>query len=165
MLPFAPKTASQLSQILTTRRRTPDIPVEAPSHGSTREPSEEPSQKSPTPSSRQPSSLASSRTPSSRHKDTIEAKKRVAFEVDFARIGQEYSYGKRTHRSIKNSRVSWIYLHGMELASKENKDKHWICKLCYEAGKPKVLVASSTASASRHLLTHDLYPPGQRPIQ
>jgi hypothetical protein len=99
-----------------------------------------------------------------RHKDTIEAKKRVAFEIDFAWIGQDYSYGKRTHRSIKNSRVSWIYLHGMELASKENKDKHWTCKLCYEASKPKVLVASSTASASRHLLTHDLYPPGKRPI-
>jgi hypothetical protein len=106
VLPFVPEISSQLSQISTTRRQTPDVPTEVSLQESTREPSEEPSQKSPTPSSRQPSSLTSSCTPSLRHKDTIEAKKRVAFEIDFAWIGQDYSYGKRTHRSIKNSRVS-----------------------------------------------------------
>jgi hypothetical protein len=47
----------------------------------------------------------------------------------------------------------------MEL-EKEKDDKHWICKLCYEASKPKIMVAILIASYSKHLATYNIYPPG-----
>jgi hypothetical protein len=47
----------------------------------------------------------------------------------------------------------------MEL-EKEKYDKHWICKLYYEASKPKIMVAILTASYSKHLATHNIYLPG-----
>jgi hypothetical protein len=83
----------------------------------------------------------------------------VFFEVDFELVGYKYSHRKRIQRSIKYSRILWIYLHGIEL-EKEKDDKHWICKLHYEAGKPKIMVAISTASYSKHLATHSICPPG-----
>jgi hypothetical protein len=86
----------------------------------------------------------------------------VFFEVDFELVGYKYSHRKCTQRSIKHSRMLWIYLHGIEL-EKEKDDKHWICKLCYEAGKPKIMVAISTASYSKHLATHNIYLPGVQP--
>jgi hypothetical protein len=46
---------------------------------------------------------------------------------------------------------------------KEKDDKHWICKLCYEAGKPKIIVAILTASYSKYLATHNIYQPGVQP--
>jgi hypothetical protein len=62
----------------------------------------------------------------------------------------------------KHSRMLWIYLQGMDL-EKEKDDKHWTCKLCYEIGKHRIMVATSTASCSKHLATHNIYPPGVQP--
>jgi hypothetical protein len=50
----------------------------------------------------------------------------------------------------------------MEL-EKEKDNKYWICKLYYEASKPKIMVAISIASYSKHLATHNIYPPGVQP--
>jgi hypothetical protein len=50
----------------------------------------------------------------------------------------------------------------MEL-EKEKDNKHWIYKLYYEANKPKIIVAISIASCSKHLATHNIYPPGVQP--
>lgn len=148
-LPFAPIEPSQLSQVSMPRRpQSPEL--------STQDSTRETTPQSPTPSSRPSSSQATSK------RDTIAGKNRVIFDIDFDRIGREFSYRKRTTRTVGSSRVSWIYLHGMELA-KEKDDKHWICKLCYEAGKAKVLVATSTTSARKHLVTHGIYAPGARP--
>jgi hypothetical protein len=53
----------------------------------------------------------------------------------------------------------WIYLYGIEL-EKEKDNKYWICKLCYKASKPKIIVAILIASYSKYLATHNIYPPG-----
>jgi hypothetical protein len=103
-LPFALLAPSQLSQVSTPRRRSPTP--------STRE-----SSVSPTPSG--PSLASSTSAPSIRSSkskaNTIRAVRRVFFEVDFDLIGREYSVRARTYRSILQSRISWIYLHGIEL--------------------------------------------------
>jgi hypothetical protein len=151
---FAPAAPSQLSQVSTPYRS----PLALSSQASTREPS-----LSPTPSG--PTSRASSSAPSapSTHRlkaTTIRALKRAAFEVDFSIVGPEYSMRARTNRSIAHSRISWIYLHGVEL--EKGKHKYWLCKYCYDVGKSKVLAAYSTASCGKHLVnSHGIYPPGQ----
>jgi hypothetical protein len=150
-LPFAP---SQLSQVSTPRRRrptTPPILCQEASRESTL---------SPTPGT---SSLASSSVSTARS-TTIRALKRVFFEVDFDLVGHEYSVRARTSRAIKHSRISWIYLHGMELEKEKGNHKYWFCKHCYDVGKSKILNAGSTAGISKHLnTTHDIYSPGTTP--
>jgi hypothetical protein len=89
---------------------------------------------------------------------TIKALKRVFFEVDFDLIGHEYCVRKRTTRAIKHSRISWIYLHGIEL--EKGNTRYWLCKPCYDVGKSKVLVAASTGGVTRHLHSHGITPPG-----
>jgi hypothetical protein len=89
---------------------------------------------------------------------TIKALKRVFFEVDFDLIGHEYCVRKRTTRAIKHSRISWIYLHGIEL--EKGNTRYWLCKPCYDMGKSKVLVAASTGGVTRHLHSHGITPPG-----
>jgi hypothetical protein len=85
----------------------------------------------------------------------------VFFEVDFDLIGREYSVRVRTHRSILQSRILWIYLHGIEL--EKGRARYWLCKHCHDVGKSKVLSAISTAGCSRHLNIHSIYPPGTLP--
>ena len=84
--------------------------------------------------------------------------RRVFFEVDFDLVGYEYSMPSRTFRAIKHSQVSWIYLHGVEL--EKEKGRYWLCKVCYDIGKSKVMAAVSTGAISRHLTTHGIYLPG-----
>jgi hypothetical protein len=149
-LPFALSAPSQLSQVSTSRRRSLTL--------STRE-----SSVSPTPSG--PSLASSTSAPStclSKSKaNTIRAVRRVFFEVDFDLIGREYSVRVRTHRSILQSRILWIYLHGIEL--EKGRARYWLCKHCHDVGKSKVLSAISTAGCSRHLNIHSIYPPGTLP--
>jgi len=92
--------------------------------------------------------------------NTIKAVRRVYFEVDFDLVGHEYSIRARTHRSMAQSQVSWIYLHGVEL--EKGKGRYWLCKHCYDVGKNKILSASSTGSIATHLNNHGFYPPGTR---
>lgn len=81
----------------------------------------------------------------------IPAKQRIYFAVDCSRFKElnGFRVKARTMRSIGNkSRISWIYLHGMEL-EKKDKDKwikHWLCKQCFDEGSPKPMPASSTTS-------------------
>ena len=151
MLSFQLKALSQLSQVSTSQATSQAPSTPGPStQASTRNNS-----LSPTPATR--------RSSKQQLLETIEARKRVTFEVDFALVGREHSFKKRTTRSIKSSRISWIYLHGMAL-EKDGKDKHWICKACYENGTAKVLVATSTTSCIKHLATHGFYPPGTQPL-
>jgi hypothetical protein len=89
---------------------------------------------------------------------TIRALRRVFFDVDFDLVGREYSIRVRTNRAIKHSRISWIYLYGIELD--KAKVKYWLCKHCYDVGICKVLVASLTGSISRHINTHGAFAPG-----
>jgi hypothetical protein len=76
-------------------------------------------------------------------------------------VGYEYSMRVRMYRLIAQSRVSRIYLHGIEL--EKGNSKYWLCKHCHDVGKSKVLLDISTGSCSKHLNTHDIYPPGIRP--
>jgi hypothetical protein len=92
---------------------------------------------------------------------TIGALRRVFFDVDFNLVGREYSIRARTNRAIKHSRISWIYLHSIELD--KAKVKYWLCKHCYDGGICKVLVASSTGGISRHINTHGAFAPGTTP--
>lgn len=84
--------------------------------------------------------------------------RRVFFGVDFDLIGHEYSIRARTNRAIKHSRISWIYLHGIEL--EKGGSKYWLCKQCYDVGKSKVMTATSTGGIARHLNTHGIHTPG-----
>jgi len=88
----------------------------------------------------------------------------VLFEVDLEAVGGDIRVRSRTARAINQSRILWIYLHGIELKKKDKKNKwnkHWLCKLCYDAGTIKLYAAKSTASYNRHLNTfYGLYAPG-----
>jgi hypothetical protein len=71
-------------------------------------------------------------------------------------------------RSVFQSKISWIYLHGIELEKRGTKGdytKHWLCKLCYNGGTIKIMAASSTCSAQRHLKgdPHSIYALGVIP--
>jgi hypothetical protein len=154
-LAFVP---SQLSQVLTARK-LPSPPTAAPLASFTRRPA-----LSPTPS--EPSSPL--RPPAHQKSITIPAAKRIFFEVDFDFVGTEFRLRKRTKRSINHSRISWIYLHGIELEKKDPKrnewTKYWICRPCYDAGSCKVMAAESTASCGKHLTgAHGIYAPGTHP--
>lgn len=150
-IPFAPKAPSQLSQVTTPRRRRSPTPI---SQEASRETS-----LSPTPRPSQASSIVSIRTSKSSNKNkTIKALRRVVFDVDYNLVGHEYTERSRTHRSVAQSQVSWIYLYGIEL--EKDKARYWLCKPCHDVGKSKVLSAVSTAGCSRHLNKHGIYAPG-----
>jgi hypothetical protein len=149
----------QLSQVLTARK-SPSLPTAAPLASFTRGPA-----LSPTPS--EPSSPL--RPPALQKLITILASKRIFFEVDFDFVGTEFRLRKRTKRSINYSRITWIYLHGIELEKKDPKrnewTKYWICRPCYDAGsRCKVMAAESTASCGKHLIwAHGIYALGTHP--
>lgn len=98
----------------------------------------------------------------SRRKHTIAATKRVTFDIDIGLVGPEYRLRTRTIRSINKSRISWIYLHGIELEKKDGNGKYWLCRPCYDVGNVKIMPAASTSSCSEHLRSnlHRIYPPG-----
>jgi hypothetical protein len=55
-------------------------------------------------------------------------------------------------------------MHGAELEKKDDKGRHWLCKICYDSGTRKIMAADSTGSCSRHLNTaHGTYAPGAQP--
>jgi hypothetical protein len=84
----------------------------------------------------------------------------VCFKVNFDLIGHEYSMRARTYRSVAQSQISWIYLHGVEL--EKGKGRYWLRKHCYDVGKSKILSASSTGGIATHLNNHGFYPLGTR---
>jgi hypothetical protein len=89
--------------------------------------------------------------------------------VDLSILEGTYRHRSRSKRSVFNSRVSWIYLHGIELEKRSQKTgqwvKHWLCKPCHEKGIIKIMAVTSTWSAARHLESnqHSIFPPGVIP--
>jgi hypothetical protein len=78
----------------------------------------------------------------------IYAVKRLQFDVDLSELGEEYKYRLRTKKAFFNSRISWIYLHGIELEKRSKETgkwiKHWLCKPCFDDGRVKTMAADST---------------------
>jgi hypothetical protein len=62
----------------------------------------------------------------------------------------------RSNRRLGGNKISWIYLHGVELEKKGPSGKwikHWICRYCHEQGRIKVMNAQASTTCTRHL--HD----------
>lgn len=82
-------------------------------------------------------------------------------------LGSEYQHRLRSKKAFFQSRISWIYLYGIELEKKNDENnwiKHWLCKPCYDQGKVKTMAAESTWSCSQHLKgKHGIYPAGVLP--
>lgn len=94
----------------------------------------------------------------------ILATKRISFEVDLTMLDGVYRTRTRTIRQIHTGKISWIYLHGIELEKKDTTNrwhKYWLCKPCFDGGKLKALSAASTSSCGEHLRAkHSILPPG-----
>lgn len=152
---------SQLSQV-TTRSVSPQQEQPSTQEPSTREPSPREASSSPEPQS----VSQGQRTPSRRH--LIAASKRVFFNVDFTLLEGDYRLRARRMRSIGSSKISWIYLHGVELEKKNTTtgtmERYWICKHCYDDGTYKIMSAGSTSSITEHLnnIVHRIYAPGTK---
>jgi hypothetical protein len=63
-------------------------------------------------------------------------------------LGDEYKHRLRTKKAFFNSRISWIYLHGIELEKRSKETgkwiKHWLYKPCFNDGRVKTIAADST---------------------
>lgn len=106
-------------------------------------------------------SVRPSSTLTKKRKHEIPAEKRVTFPLDFNVIGIQYRVRLRSLRSINNCRISWIYLHGMELEKMHNGTsvgRYWICKVCYDDGRIRVMPCESTSSCASHLNGHRIWP-------
>jgi hypothetical protein len=113
----------------------------------------------------QQSSLAATRSEKKKKAGTIASIRRTHFEIDFDYEDLLlYKLRPRGPRAISQNRISWIYLHGMELKRKKDHAKHWLYKHCYKGSPPKVKViaSESTSSCTNHLGSeHCIYQPGK----
>lgn len=124
---------------------------------------------SPSPSPSQSSSILPSDSASHAAKSTkIAGSRRIFFELNVLKL-QEHGHFRiqpRAIRGIGQSRISWIYFHGIEVQKKEKttwdtKHRWWICKHCYEGEVFKPWPATSTSSCGSHLRNkHGILPPG-----
>jgi hypothetical protein len=69
---------------------------------------------------------------------------------------------------MDKGKISWIYLHGLEIEEKNEKGlwvRHWLCKQCLQKkGIFKAMANASTSSCGTHLKTqHSIYPLGRQP--
>jgi hypothetical protein len=68
---------------------------------------------------------------------------------------------------MNKGKISWIYLHGIELEKKNTQGtwtRYWLCKQCYLTGSRKPMPNASTTSCSNHLQNqHNTYPVGRGP--
>jgi hypothetical protein len=103
---FALIAPSQLGQISTCRE--PSLALSTTEASTLRGPPV-----SPTPSKL--SSCASSIATTHHKKGTVPTVKYVFFEVDFGFKSPHYKLRERGQRAIGYSRISWIYIHGIEL--------------------------------------------------
>jgi hypothetical protein len=118
-------TRSQPSRSSTAKRRQSKLPFSQPT------PRESPPRNTPTPPPQQSPSQSPSRESSilpsesassvSRNRTgKILASRRCHFDIDFSEL-EGFKLRPRTLRSMHNSKISWIYLHGIELEKKNEK--------------------------------------------
>ena len=122
---------------------------------------------SPSPSTSNPSALASTPVPSTEVDDdddeeeeidtrnTVLASTRCTFTVPLHRPELSgYRRCFRSNRRLGGNKISWIYLHGVELEKRGPSGKwikHWICRYCHEQGRIKVMNAQASTNCTRHL--------------
>jgi hypothetical protein len=66
---------------------------------------------------------------------------------------------------MDKGKISWIYLHGVELEQKDTNGRlrrYWLCKPCYDNGVTRPRPNASTSSCGKHLTgkAHSIMPPG-----
>jgi hypothetical protein len=96
----------------------------------------------------------------------ILASQRCHFEVDFSGNLDGYRRRARTIRTVGNGKISWIYLHGIEIEKQTEKGlwtRYWLCRPCYRNGVSKPRPVASTSSCASHLHKHEIFAPGQGP--
>lgn len=126
-----------------------------------------PQQRSPSPIPSQESSIVPSESASNASRlvsGKILANRRIYFEVDLSNLEGDFRTRTRNIRSLKSNKISWIYLHGIEIEKRDKHShwaKHWLCKPCFDEGDHKAFAAASTHSASEHLRKyHKIHAPG-----
>jgi hypothetical protein len=163
-----PRKARKITQATLAFQLTPKYP-ETPKTGSP-EPATRPNGCiSPSSSTSNPFALASTPIPSTEGDDVDDEKEetdtrnsvlasaRYTFTVPLERPELSgYCRCFRSNRRFGGNKISWIYLHGVELEKRGPSGKwikHWICRYCHEQGRIKVMNAQASTDCTRHL--HD----------
>lgn len=164
-------TRSQPLRIAAARQKQSKLPFGQPTlrESSPRNTPTPPRERSPSLSPSQDSSILPSESASSVSRTRtvkIFASRRCHFRVDFSGDLDGYRVRPRTLRALGQGKISWIYLHGIEIEKKNEKGiwkRYWLCKHCHDDGIRKPRPNASTTSCSTHLSKHQIYPPGQGP--
>jgi hypothetical protein len=133
------------------------LPRATPTPPPQRSPSLSPSQDSSIHPSESVSVVSRTKTPK------ILASQRCHFEVDFSGNLDGYRRRARTIRTVGNGKISWIYLHGIEIEKQTEKGlwtRYWLYRLYYRNGVSKPRPVASTSSCASHLHKHEIFAPG-----
>lgn len=161
-------TRSQSSRPLPTSTRQSTLPFSLPASQSTLQSTPQPREQSPTSSINPSESISHTGKHSKSIGYRIAASQRIYFDagdVSKLQLGEgEYRIRARTTRGVGKSKISWIWLHGVELERKCQgawTERYWLCKHCFDSGDPKALAVSATSSCIMHLYQkHKILPPG-----
>ena len=161
-----PRKARKITQATLAFQLTPKHP-KTPETGSPELATRPKGCTSPSSSTSNPSALASTPIPSTEVDDdddeeeeietrtSVLASTRCTFTVPLHRP-ELFGYRRcfRSNRRLGGNKISWIYLHGVELEERGPSGmwiKHWICRHCYEQGRIKVMNAQASTNCTRHL--------------